>query len=208
MRTRLVFGVLLAVSLGLAVTTSGKPAKPPSEIPVTVTVADGANGIQSDTEGPYAHGTAGVRAVLVPLGNVVLDLRNTLPARELFLDFSACASSSPYPCDPPLVTTVVAFLSTSSCHDGSLLEMLPGEPQDCTLGVNFAASGLGWFIRFGEYEGTTHAKVLRLQDGSWTIDVPANGVAKLLSYPTKGRVVLTDRGDFVMPAHLEVKLLP
>ena len=38
MRRRLVFGVLLVASLGLAVTTSGKPAKPPLGTPVTVTL--------------------------------------------------------------------------------------------------------------------------------------------------------------------------
>ncbi len=34
------------------------------------------------------------------------------------------------------------------------------------------------------------------------------GIAKALSYPTKGRMVLTDHGDYVMPVHLTVTLLP
>lgn len=202
MRRRWAFAVLLLAALGLAVTTSaGKPAQA-KEIPVTVTVADGAYGIQSDGLGPYVHGTDGVRAVLVPLGNVVLDLRNSTE-RVLSLDFKGyCAG----PCNAPFETlTVPAFMSTSSCHDGSLLEMLGGESQQCNLNVNFGAAGLGWFIRFGEYEGTAHATVSCVEAGkSWTVDVPPGGVAKLLSYPTKGRMVLTDRGDYVMPVALTV----
>jgi len=41
-------------------------------------------------------------------------------------------------------------------------------------------------------------------DGSWTVDVRENGKAKLLSHPTKGKVVLTDHGDYVMPVHMTV----
>jgi hypothetical protein len=97
------------------------------------------------------------------------------------------------------------LLKTGTCHDGSLLEMLGGESQQCNLNVNFGAAGLGWFIRFGEYDGTAHATVSCLETGkSWMIDVPENGKAKLLSYPTKGRMVLTDRGDYVRPVGLTV----
>ena len=98
----------------------------------------------------------------------------------------------------------MAFLSTSSCTQSNLRDMPIGSSQSCNLNVNFGTPGTGWFIRFGEDDGTTPATVARLADGSWTIDVSEGGVARLLSYPTKGRMVLTPRGDFVMPVHMTV----
>ena len=186
---------------GLAVTTSAGKTPRPKEIPVTVTFSDGAYGIQSDGNGPYVHGQEGVRAVLVPLGNLALDTfyGTGTPVRRLSLDFTGCALSS---CRPPwdnATGTVVAFLSTSSCTEGRFLDMLIGEDQLCNLNVNFPAAGLGWFIRFGEDPDTTPAKVTRGSQTSWTIEVPGDGVARLKSYPTKGRMVLTDRGVYVMP---------
>jgi len=206
MRRRLVFSVLLLAGLGLAVTTSAGKTPTVKEIPVTVIIADSGYAIQSDNHTPYVHGQEGVRAVLVSLGNLALDTsyQTSTPVRKLSLDFTGCASSS---CSPPWDTgtgAVVAFLSTSSCTEGRLLDMPVGGDQLCNLNVNFGAAGLGWFIRFGEPDGTTPATVTRVSLTSWTIEVPAGGVAKLLSYPTKGRIVLSDKGDFVMPVHLTV----
>jgi hypothetical protein len=209
MRRRLTFGILLLAALSLAVTTSA--GKPPAvkEIPVAVTFMDGIGyAIQSDNHTSYANGQQGVRAVLVSAGNLALDTdysRSSI-VRKVSLDFSVCAVVSPIPCDPPVVDKVVAFVSTSSCTSWALRDMPKGETQSCNLNVNFPAEGLGWFIRFGEYAGTTPATVDRLADGSWTIDVHADGVARLQSYPTNGRMVLTDKGDFVMPVQLTVTL--
>jgi len=207
MRRKLAFGVLLLAALGLAVTTSaGKPAKPPQGgVPVTVEFADrvGVDRIQSDGFGNYINGTDGVAAWLVPLGNLQLKTHdtNSTTVRKFWLDFDeACFQG---PCDPPFTTDYRQGYMTTSCGT-AFLDMYPGTSQDCNLNVHFTANQLGWFIRFGEYEGTMPATVARLADGSWTIDVPADGIAKLLSYPTKGRMVLTDRGDYVMPVHLTV----
>jgi len=205
MRRRLAFGVLLLAALGLAVTTSaGKPAAV-KEVPVTVAFPVG-YAIQSDAPDPYANGVKGVRAVLVASGNLALDTDYTSSptVRKLFLSFTGgCTTGA---CDAPFSSvTVVAFVSTSSCDlPGGLRDMpIPGS-QSCSLNVNFPANGLGWFLRFGETDDTTPATVARLADGSWTIDVPTGGTAKLLSYPTKGRMVLTDRGNYVMPVHMTV----
>ena len=200
MRRRLAFVVMLLAALSLAVTTSaGKPAK---DTPITVAFTEG-YAIQSDNGQPYVHGEGGVRAVFVPLGNPVLDLRATVPPRTLSLDFGYCVSGT---CNPPDLTDAGAFFMSTSYCDKSFLEMGLGESQRCRLNVNFGAAGLGWFLRFGEYSTTTHATVVHQQDGSWTVDVPENGKAKLLSHPTKGKVVLTDHGDYVMPVHMTVTL--
>jgi hypothetical protein len=202
MRRRLAFAVLLLAALSLAVTTSA--GKPPAikEIPVTVTFTDESGcAIRSDGYGPYANGVGGVTAVFVSAGNLAL---TTGSARRLLLDFAGRCSSGP--CSPPWPSgTVTGFVSTSSCDNaGGLRDMPISSSQSCNLNVNFGTPGTGWFIRFGEYTGTDPAMVTRISDTSWEIDVPAGGVAKLLSYLTKGRMVLTDKGDFMMPAHLTV----
>jgi len=204
MRRRLTFAVLLLAALGLAVTASA--VKPPvvKEIPVIVTFADEPGyAIRSDGSGAYFHGTTGVTAVFVSSGNLTL---NTGSLRGLWLDFSDCAS--PGECAPPFAAEqVVAFLSTSNCQFWSPRDMPLGSSQLCSLGVNFGTPGTGWFIRFGETTDTTDATMARTTDG-WTIDVPEGGLATLQSYPTKGRMVLTYRGHFVMPVSLTVTLLP
>lgn len=199
MRREFAFGVLLLAALGLAVTTSaGKPTAI-KNIPVTVTIADG-YAIQDDGYGPYANGVGGVNAVFVSAGNLSLTTGST---RKLSLDFTGGCSG---PCNPPWESGVVSgFVSTSACDNtGGLRDMPLGGHQSCNLNVNFGTPGTGWFIRFGEYAGTTPATVDRLPDGSWTIDVPVDGIGRLQSYPTKGRLVLTDRGDYVMPVHMTV----
>lgn len=196
MRRELAFGVLLLA--GLAVTTSAGKVPVPKEIPVTVTFTDGGYAIQSDGLGAYSNGANGVRAVLVSAGNLALD---TGSARSLLLDFGVCASES---CAPPFeAQEVTAFLGTSACQYRTLRDMPIDGSQACNLNVNFGTPGTGWFIRFGETTDTAPAIVTRTTSG-WTIDVPADGVAKLQSYPTKGRFVLTLRGYFVMPVHLTV----
>ena len=203
MRRSLAFAVLPLAALSLAVTSSA--GKPPAikEVPVAVTIADGYS-IESDGYGPYANGVAGVKAVFVSAGNLAL---TTGSARALSLDFTGTCTG---PCSPPWPSGVVTgFVSTSACDNtGGLRDMPIPSSQSCNLNVNFGTPGTGWFIRFGEYDGTTPATVDRLADGSWVVEVPADGVARLQSYPSKGRMVLTDRGDWVMGAQLTVTLLP
>jgi hypothetical protein len=200
MRRRLAFGILLLAALSLAVTTSaGKPAKPSQDIPVTVTFIDGTgNAIQSDG-GPYINGVDGVTAVIVPLGNLQL---KTGTSRTFWLDFQGCVDQGS--CSPPtfLVGLRQGYMTTS-CPT-ALSNMAVDDSQDCNLNVHFTADGLGWFIRFGEYEGADPASVTRVSVDSWTIDVPLGGVALLQSYPLKGRVTYTSHGYFYMPVSLTV----
>jgi hypothetical protein len=205
MRVRLAFGLLLLAGFGTAVTTSaGKPAAP-KEIPVAVEFADrtGVDRIQSDGLGTYANGTSGVTAVIVPLGNLQL---KTGTARTFSLDFTDCDGELGS-CSAPFDTDSRQGYMTTSCPT-ALPSMTVGASQFCNLNVHFTYNQQGWFIRFGQGQGydTTPATVTRHQDGSWTIDVPADGKALLESYPLKGRVTWTDHGDFYMPVHLTVTL--
>ncbi len=200
MRRRLAVAILLLAALGLAVTTSaGKPARPSQDVPVTVSFIDGTgNAIHSDG-GAYINGTDGVTAVIVPLGNLQL---KTGTARTLWLDFEGCVDQGS--CSPP--TFLAGFRQgymTTACPT-ALPDMTVGGGQDCNLNVHFTADGLGWFIRFGEDPATTPATVTRVDGSHWTIDVPAEGIALLQSYPLKGRVTYTPRGYFYMPVNLTV----
>jgi hypothetical protein len=202
MRTRLVFGALLVASLGLAVTTSGKPAKPPLGTPVTVTLSSETGiAIQGDG-GAYTDGVDGVTALIVPLGNLQL---KTGDVRAFWLDFQGCVTAGT--CSAPFQAGYTQGYMTTSCPE-SLLVMEALEWQFCNLNVHFTADGLGWFIRFGQGQdySTTPATVTRNDTGHWTIAVPEGGIALLQSYPLKGRVTWTDYGFFYMPVSLTVTL--
>jgi hypothetical protein len=198
----LAFGVLLLAAFGLAVTTTaGKPAKPPQDIPVTVTITDDGYAIQSDGDGAYINGVTGVTAVIVPLGNLQLKTGDT---RMFSLYFGGIADCPEEGCTPPFTGPEQRHgYMTTSCPI-ALPSMGNGAQQLCNLNVHFTANGLGWFIRFGQSDGTTPATVTRGGDGSWTIDVAENGVALLESYPLKGRVTYTPHGHFHMPVSLAV----
>jgi hypothetical protein len=200
MRRRLVFGVLSVASLGLAVTTSGTPAKPPLGIPVTATLTSETGfAIQGDG-GAYIDGVGGVTALIVPLGNLQL---KTGDVRAFWLDFGACIVELGS-CTEPFTSALKNGYMTTSCPT-PLPSMDVGASQWCNLNVHLTALGRGWFIRFGEYDNTTPASATRLSGTSWGIDVP-EGVALLQSYPLKGRVTWTDHGFFYMPVNLTVTL--
>ena len=202
MRTRLVFGALLVTSLGLAVTTSGKPAKPPLGTPVTVTFTNETGfAIQGDG-GDYIDGEGGVTALIVPLGNLQL---KTGDVRAFWVDFLVCVTAGT--CSAPFQAEYTQGYMTTSCPQ-SLLVMDLLAWQYCNLNVHFTADGWGWFIRFGQGQdySTTPATVTRHDTGHWTIAVPESGIALLQRYPLKGRVTWTNHGLFYMPVTLTVTL--
>ena len=206
----------LGLALCLAILAFAAVAKGPvKEIPVIMTFGDAfGDRIMSDGGGSYIHGVNGVRAVFDASGDADLD---TQPAgsrgnRTLFLDFTdpVTAQSS-----PPFTTQfVTAFLSTSAAQtlEGNpitnrLLGMNVGQIALTNLNINFNTPGLGWFIRFNPtYTGATKVLVTRIALDTWVIEADANAVAKLLSYPTKGKFVMTDRGNYRMPCEVTVKL--
>jgi hypothetical protein len=192
-----------------SVKESGNAALP-FEDPVTVEFSDNTiDRIQSDRLGAYVDGEDRVRAVLVADGNFALKTNdsNKAPVRMLTFDFGNPASGD---CNPPFESeTVQAFMSTTYCdHEGGLRDMGVNDSQQCNLGGFFPyGKNTQYFLHFGEDHGTTPATVTRTSDTSWDIEVLEPAVAKLFSAPTKGRLVLTDEGNFYMPVTLTVTLL-
>ncbi len=178
-----------------------------NEIPVTATFRDDAalpDRIGSDGLGTYIDGVDHVRAVLDGRGDFDLDTNSTggPTVRTLFLDFRTPASPT---ANPPFATsTVQAFISTGA---GGLPQMAIGSSTRSKLAVNFDASGKGWFIRFSpnEYPDTSSVLVSRVSVDAWEIEAAPTDIAKLLSYSTRGKLVLTDEGNFFMPLRVVVK---
>lgn len=85
--------------------------------------------------------------------------------------------------------------------------MAIGSSTRSKLAVNFDASGKGWFIRFSpnEYPDTSSVLVSRVSVDAWEIEAAPTDIAKLLSYSTRGKLVLTDEGNFFMPLRVVVK---
>jgi len=204
----------LGLALCLAILAFAAVAKGPvKEIPITMTFGDSfGDRIMSDGGGSYIHGVNGVYAVFDVSGDADLNTQSRC-TRTLFLDFTDPLTTQP---SPPFGTGFVnAFLSTSAAQtlEGNpitnrLLGMNVGQIALTNLNLNFSAAGLGWFIRFNpaNYSGTTKVLVTRTGQDTWIIEADANAVAKLLSYPTKGKFVMTDRGNYRLPCELTVKL--
>jgi hypothetical protein len=192
-----------------SVKESGNAALP-FEIPVEVVFDDSMDGIRSDGSGAYVDGENRVRAVLVADGNFALKTNdsNKAPIRTLTFDFLHPVSVE---YNRPFVSeSVQAFMSTTDCaNPGGLRDMGVGSSQVCNLGGFFLyGKNTQWFFRFGEYADTTAATVTHPDEATWVIEVPGPAVAKLFSAPTKGRLVLTDQGNFYMPVKLTVTLRP
>ena len=190
-----------------AVTAAGTAA---FEIPVAVTFRDASTDrISSDGLGDYSHGTDAVRAVFVANGNLFMKTNDSSkPAvRRLSFDFTEPVPSGG---NPPFATgTEQGYLSTSCPNPGALRDMAVDATQLCNMGVHFSIPGTNtqWAIRFGAYSDTTPASVHRIDGTTWEIEVLVPAVGKLLSAPTKGRLVFTDQGNFSMPVMLSVSVL-
>ena len=207
------FSVLLVVgSLGfVALFTPRIGAKNPSptSTPLIATFADNnltPDRIQSDGLGPYVNGQSNVKAILDGRGDFDLDT-NTTPGpaiRTLFLDFTSCASG-PGTCTPPFTTDRVdSYMSTSA---GGLPSMAVGSSKASSLQVSFVG---GYFLRFdpSAYPETSNITVTRTSLTTWTVQAPATGIAKLVTYTGNGKnSTLIDHGDYLMPfgVNLQVK---
>ena len=204
--------LVLLSCLALALVILAAKGGPPQETPVSVRFRDAlSDRIQSDDGGAYNHGVDGVRAVLVANGNLALKTHDTNSAvvRELLFGFQ-----DPVPPNTTIpfggTIEIEAFRSTSGC-DGGLRGMTPGSSQYCNFGGHFAVPGTKtqWFVRFAsdDYPDTTNVLVSRLSATEWEIEAFATDIAKLLSAPTTGKLVLTDQGNYYMPTKLTVTLL-
>jgi hypothetical protein len=83
--------------------------------------------------------------------------------------------------------------------------MAVGSSKRTRLAVNFP----GWFIRFDplQYPSTSNVLVRRLSEMTWELEAAPTDIGKLLQVSTvRGRMVLTDHGDFFLPFKLTVTL--
>jgi len=196
--------VLILVGL-TALRSAGKK---PSEIPMTATFSDSSGDrIGSDGLGPYINGVDDVYAIIDARGD--FDMKTDgwggtpkVVERMLYLDFQDPASQ--YFNRPFLWAYEDAFMSTGV---GDLPLMGIGSYVSSNLAVNFGASSRGYFIRFNPntYPGTNWVRITRLSEDTWEIEAVYPAIAQLLSYPTKGKFVLTNEGLFCMPFKVTVK---
>ena len=205
----------LAIALGLAIIAfAASAAGPAKEISISIAFGDSAGDrIMSDGGGAYINGANGVSAVFDASGDSDLNTQSSRCNRMLLLNF---ADPQTTPWSRPFIQQYVqAFLSTSGAQtlEGNpitnrLLGMDVGQTALTNLNINFSTPGLVWFIRFNpSFSGATTVLVTRVSQDTWTIYAAgANATAKLLSYPPKGKYVLTDHGNFLMPFELTVKL--
>lgn len=91
---------------------------------------------------------------------------------------------------------------------GGLPNMAVGSSIRSKLQVSFSAPGGNqWFLRFdpSQYPDTSSVLVTRLDDATWAIEAGSTDTAKLLSAPTTGKFVLTERGTYFMPFRVVVR---
>ena len=89
---------------------------------------------------------------------------------------------------------------------GGFEDMAVGESVGSRLAVNFTYGGRQWFIRFepAQYPDTSNVLVTRTLDDTWEIEAAPTDIAKLLSWPIKGRPKMTEHGNFFLPLKLVV----
>ena len=195
----MLLGVVVLLTVSTAFLQAGK--KPPgnTQVPMTATFADNPEDrITSDGAGAYADGVEGGTAMIDASGN--FDMRVAEP-RTLTLDFGAPASSD---ADAPFETGSEAGYISTGC--GGFEDMAVGDSVGSRLAVNFTYGGQQWFIRFepAQYPDTTNVVVTRTGENTWEIKASPEDVAKLLSWPIKGRPKTTEHGNFHLPFTLVV----
>jgi hypothetical protein len=195
----IMLGVVVLLAVSTALLQAGKKPTPKIPIPMTAVFADNeGDRITSDGLGAYADGVEGVMAVIDASGN--FDMRVSEP-RTLTLDFGTPASPD---ADAPFETGSEAGYISTGC--GGFEDMAVGESVGSRLAVNFTYGGQQWFVRFepAQYPDTTNVVVTRTSDDTWEIEAGPNDIAKLLSWPLKGRPKTTEHGNFHLPFKLAV----
>jgi hypothetical protein len=176
-------------------------------IPVTATFRDApGDQIASDGRGPYVNGVENVKAILDGRGDFDLDtsVGGLKPIRALSLDFGQPASPPLPGCSPPFATPTLVdvYLSTGV---GGLPAMAVGSSVASSLAVHFGFGGTGWFVEFGMVPGTSTVTVTHVTSNTWTIEAASTAIAELQkATTTKGKIVTTDCGTFLMPFEVTV----
>ena len=189
----------------------------PSTTPIFVRFVDRlGDKILSDGRGDYIDSLESVQAILDQSGDLHMDtaFKTREVLRRVSLDFSDRAADGADGNLLPFVSdTIDIFMSTSACpKEDRLRAMIEGETLHCNLNINFVVSGVQWFVRFSpsQYPGTEQVLVACLTGNpcsNWVLRADAgHNIAKLLSTPTRGKSILSDRGDFRLPTELTITL--
>lgn len=208
MRQGLLCRVVVVVALALLMGSGDFAAAMKSnEIPMNATFRDDtSDGLRSDTGKSYVNGTEGVRAVLVDVGNFVLDTRESL--RSIVLDFGGT------PCLGEK-TVLTRFFSTARLIDnkgnlveGRLLGMPLGATYKSAAQAFFTIGDTQYFLRFdpnNDYDGfSEYVFITRTDDVSWVIATTTTGTASLLKQPLRGNPTITFVADCQMPFRLDI----
>jgi len=172
----------------------------PTDLPVNAKFRDvSGDGVLSDGGGTY-------EAVILVIGNLMLDARVDIP-RQLCFDFGA-QSGAPFGgalCDDGYLTTADPDL------EGGLPAMEVGSTMTTRGQVTWvkkdaAGKGYNWFLRFGMDCELADVDADRLIVTHPTVDewVLDGGTATLCRMPTKGRPKVLPVGEFSMPFVLTV----
>lgn len=177
-----------------------KDKNAPSDIPVSATFGDApGDGVTSDGGGGYD-------AVILAIGNLMLDARVDIP-RQLCFDFTGQAGD-PFGgafCDDGYLTTADPEL------EGGLPAMTPGGTMTTRAQVTWVmqdanGKGYNWFLQFGQDCDSNDVPGDRLtvshpDADSWTLQ---GTTAVLCRMPTKGKPAVQPVGTFTMPFTLTV----
>jgi len=205
---------LLLMVMVWVMTGYAAPAKPaakpvPGTTSMTAVFRDGlpeSDRVKSDLTGAYVDGLQGVKAIIDGLGDFDLDTDTGGQGfRTLFVDLDNCASTS---CSRPFSggAHVDAYLSTGA---GGLPAMAVNASKASKLQILFitpTAPDTQWFLRFdtASYPTTSTVTVTRTALNEWTIEAASGAAAKLFSATTRGKLVLTDRGNYYVPFKVTV----
>jgi hypothetical protein len=202
----LVAGLVLWAILALtSAAIAGQGRGKPQTTQVTFAFIDSLDplGIGSDKGGPYSEPYVD-KAIIGPTG---YDFELDVTPRTLCLNFTN--ATPPFPLKNGCVD---AYLSTSFVN-GSLLTMSDGDSfLYAGLAVVFGTPGENWNILFNRgsayNDGVTSSVTIACIQGTpceiWTIEPSGGAIAKLVSFPTKGKAVERNHGYFNMPFGLTV----
>ena len=92
---------------------------------------------------------------------------------------------------------------------GGFFDIPVGQTSAARMKLNFddpSGRSLLWTVRFnpGLYPGSTHVTVTRLTASEWMVEAATADRARLIAADSKGRIVSTDEGLYVMPFRLRV----
>lgn len=182
--------------------------------PVRVTFRDAptpekqtADRLLSDRLGPYQDGKDFVDAGMTRDGRFLIDVsKNDKGPRWLEIDLTAPVP----PTTAQLGVVRDSFANLFVKIDGDFFALPIGATlEGGNVSFQFAAGGTGYFLRFwpSKYPGTTNVLVRRTSATTWEVEAEDSDVARLLSYPLRGKFVLTEKGNYSAPFKIVIEAI-